>query len=275
MKKLLLLLFTFIVVGGAKSQSVVTFYTTQGNFEVELFDSIVPITAGNFRTLVENKFYDGVIFHRVIKSFVIQGGDPTGTGSGGPGYTIPDEFDTSLSNVKKTIAMANSGPNTGGSQFFINMVNNTFLDFDKPPLTSAHPVFGKVISGWDNCIKIHLVPVDANNRPLTDVVMDSIRVTQFPLGMKRVHFNNSAALIYPNPITSQSVLDIKGNLLGQSNVAIYSQNGTLVLNKMVEFDNTNRQISLTNFGVNLLPKGIYYIVVSTSSELIRKRFVVL
>jgi len=173
MKKTLLY-FLFIIgsFGTVNSQTVVTFYTTLGDFEVELFDAERPITVGNFLSLIEQEFYDGIIFHRVISNFIIQGGDPTGTGSGGPGYTIEDEFLPPISNLKKTISMANTGqPNSGGSQFFINLKNNVFLDFDKPPLTSAHPVFGKVITGWEVVELIENVPVNGNDRPLTPVVM--------------------------------------------------------------------------------------------------------
>src|SRR3989338_6327832 len=111
--------------------------TTEGEITIEL-DRNMPITAGNFEKLVEKRFYDGVIFHRVIDGFMIQGGDQTGTGAGGPGYTIKDEFKNSDldKNNRGTISMANAGPNTGGSQFFINLINNNFLD-------GKHPVFGK------------------------------------------------------------------------------------------------------------------------------------
>ncbi len=106
MKKLLLSV-TFIIClqAAVTAQTKVTFYTTLGNFDAEIYDSLMPITAGNFLSLVNSKYYDGVIFHRVIKNFVIQGGDPTGTGSGGPGYTIPDEFDSTgvLSNTLSRI----------------------------------------------------------------------------------------------------------------------------------------------------------------------------
>src|SRR3989344_6668910 len=104
--------------------------TTLGEIIIEL-EPDMPITAGNFKSLVEKKFYDGVIFHRVIPGFMIQGGDPTGTGTGGPGYNIKDEFGAS-NNLRGTIAMANAGPNTGGSQFFINTADNTFLDGKHP-----------------------------------------------------------------------------------------------------------------------------------------------
>lgn len=141
--------------------------TNMGNIEIELF-SDMPITAGNFESLVSKGFYDGIIFHRVIDGFMIQGGDPTGTGMGGPGYTIKDEF-KGHSNVRGTIAMANAGPNTGGSQFFINLVDNTFLD-------SKHPVFGKVISGMDVVDKIAKVKTNANDKPLSEVKILSAKI---------------------------------------------------------------------------------------------------
>ncbi|MEK6817282.1 MAG: peptidylprolyl isomerase, partial [Nanoarchaeota archaeon] len=128
--------------------------TNQGEITINLY-SDMPITAGNFKKLVEQGFYDGVIFHRVIDGFMIQGGDPEGTGMGGPGYTIKDEFTHAggNKNLRGTISMANSGPNTGGSQFFINLVDNNFLD-DK------HPAFGKVIEGVDVIDKIAKVETD-------------------------------------------------------------------------------------------------------------------
>ncbi|KHO49617.1 MAG: peptidyl-prolyl cis-trans isomerase [archaeon GW2011_AR6] len=113
--------------------------TTMGNITIEL-RSDMPITVGNFRKLVSQGYYDGIIFHRVIKGFMIQGGDPTGTGAGGPGYKIKDEFTSTNQNDRGTISMANAGPDSGGSQFFINLVDNNFLD-------SKHPAFGKVVSG--------------------------------------------------------------------------------------------------------------------------------
>lgn len=155
--------------------SEVMFYTSKGNFTVQLEDQLAPKTCTNFLTLIDQKFYDGIIFHRVIQNFIIQGGDPAGNGTGGPGYTIDDEFNDELSNVEKTISMANSGPNTGGSQFFFNMKDNVFLDFNESPSTSKHAVFGKVISGWDKVESISYVAVNSNDKPITDVVIDSIR----------------------------------------------------------------------------------------------------
>lgn len=142
--------------------------TTKGNITIELYSNS-PITAGNFEKLVNEGFYDGTIFHRVIPNFMIQGGDPTGTGTGGPGYAIQDEFIKGNSNVRGTIAMANSGPNSGGSQFFINVNDNTFLDFDKQPSTSKHPVFGKVVEGMDIVDTISKVQRNAQDKPFEDV----------------------------------------------------------------------------------------------------------
>ena len=139
--------------------------TNYGNITINLY-SDMPVTSGNFKKLVENGFYDKVIFHRVIDGFMIQGGDPKGTGMGGPGYTIKDEFTHAggNKNLRGTISMANSGPNTGGSQFFINLVDNSFLD-------SKHPAFGKVIEGMDVMDKIAKVETDDEDRPLEDVVI--------------------------------------------------------------------------------------------------------
>lgn len=135
--------------------------TNMGDITIELY-SDMPITTGNFEKLASTGFYDGTIFHRVIDGFMIQGGDPKGTGYGGPGYTIKDEFTDHNRNDRGTISMANSGPNSGGSQFFINLVNNNFLD-------SKHPAFGKVIEGMDVVDKIAKVKTDGNDRPLQEV----------------------------------------------------------------------------------------------------------
>lgn len=154
--------------------------TSEGDITIELYADLMPITAGNFRTLVENDFYDSTKFHRVINGFMIQGGDPNSKtdavetyGRGGPGYAIEDEHvaDPKLSNVRGTISMANSGPNSGGSQFFINLVDNTGLDFNREPLSSKHPVFGRVIAGMDVVDRIAEVPTDGRDLPLTPVVV--------------------------------------------------------------------------------------------------------
>ena len=146
---------------GPNNQTKVLLETSMGNITIQLYDDM-PITVGNFQGLVEKGFYNGIIFHRVIDGFMIQGGDPEGTGMGGPGYTIKDEYTDHNRNDRGTIAMANAGPNTGGSQFFINLVDNNVLD-DK------HPVFGKVVEGMNVVDAIGKVKTDANDRPLQEV----------------------------------------------------------------------------------------------------------
>ena len=144
-------------------QKLVRLETNMGNITIALAPDM-PITAGNFESLVKKGYYDGVIFHRVINGFMIQGGDPTGTGRGGPGYVIKDEFSKNNRNDRGTISMANAGSNTGGSQFFINLVNNNFLD-DK------HPVFGKVVEGMDVVDAIAKVKTGAGDRPVQNVTI--------------------------------------------------------------------------------------------------------
>jgi peptidylprolyl isomerase len=150
--------------GGVK----VLLKTNMGDITLQLYEDM-PITAGNFQKLVEKGFYDGTIFHRIIDGFMIQGGDPTGTGCGGPGYAIKDEFTHKNRNDRGTISMANAGPNTGGSQFFINLVNNNFLD-------SKHPVFGKVIEGMDVVDAMGKVKKGAMDRPVKEVKIESAKV---------------------------------------------------------------------------------------------------
>jgi peptidylprolyl isomerase len=149
--------------------SEVLLQTTLGDIRIQLFEDTMPITAGNFRKLVEKGFYNGVIFHRVLPDFMIQGGDPTGSGYGGPGYTIKDEFTPSNHNVRGTISMANAGPNTGGSQFFINVVDNGRLD-------PMHPVFGKIVAGLEVADAISRAPRNRKDRPLKDVVIKKASV---------------------------------------------------------------------------------------------------
>ena len=147
---------------------VVLLQTNHGDIKIELYKDM-PITAGNFEKLVKEGFYDGVIFHRIIPNFMLQGGDPTGTGMGGPGYNIPDEFNDENKNNRGTLSMANAGPNTGGSQFFINLVNNNYLD-------PKHPVFGKVIEGMDVVDAIAKVKTDSRDKPIEDVIIISAKL---------------------------------------------------------------------------------------------------
>lgn len=147
----------------------VVLHTTKGDITIELFGDM-PVTAGNFEKLVREGFYDVIVFHRVIDRFMIQAGCPKGDGTGGPGYTIPDEFVKGHSNVRGTISMANTGaPNTGGSQFFINLVDNPYLDWDNPSTPSRHPVFGKVVEGMDVLDRIGKAKTDSRNRPREEI----------------------------------------------------------------------------------------------------------
>ncbi len=144
-------------------QKTVRLETNMGNITIALSPDM-PVTAGNFESLVKKGYYDGVIFHRVISGFMLQGGDPTGTGRGGPGYVIKDEFTKNNRNNRGTISMANAGPDTGGSQFFINLVDNNFLD-------AKHPVFGNVVEGMDVVDKIGKVATGPGDRPVQNVTI--------------------------------------------------------------------------------------------------------
>ena len=150
----------------------VKFTTTLGTFTAEIYEDKVPKTAKNFLDLVNKGYYDGVIFHRVIANFMIQGGDPTGTGMGGPGYTIPDEFHPSLKHDGKgVLSMANAGPNTGGSQFFITLVPTPWLD-------GHHAIFGKIVEGQNVVDMIGVTQTDFRDRPLKKVVMEKVEVVK-------------------------------------------------------------------------------------------------
>ncbi len=145
------------------AQPTLTLRTTLGDIRIELFRDRAPKTVENFVSLVRKGFYNGLAFHRVIPGFMIQGGCPKGDGTGGPGYTIPDEFDATLRHDGPgVLSMANAGPNTGGSQFFITLAATPWLD-------KKHAVFGKVRSGYDVVEKIAAVPRDGNDRPRSAV----------------------------------------------------------------------------------------------------------
>jgi len=150
----------------------VTIETNHGTITAEMFADAAPKTAANFMDLAKKGYYDGVIFHRVIDGFMIQGGDPTGTGRGGPGYTIPDEFAPGLTHDGEGVfSMANAGPNTGGSQFFITLAATPWLD-------GKHAIFGKVTEGMDVVRKIGKVQTARGDRPVQDVVMEKVTVQE-------------------------------------------------------------------------------------------------
>jgi cyclophilin family peptidyl-prolyl cis-trans isomerase len=145
-------------------------HTNHGDIAVDLFADDAPKTVENFVKLARDGFYDGVIFHRVIRDFMIQGGDPTGTGSGGPGYTFEDEFNDRKV-VRGALAMANAGPNTNGSQFFIVTTG------EAPWLDGKHTVFGEVTSGMDAVDSIEGAETGAGDRPVEDVKIESVEVS--------------------------------------------------------------------------------------------------
>ena len=150
----------------------IKFTTNKGVFVAEMFEDKAPLTTKNFIELVEKGFYDGIIFHRVIDGFMIQGGDPTGTGMGGPGYKIKDEFGEGLKHDDEGIlCMANAGPNTGGSQFFITLAPT-------PWLNGHHAIFGKVVEGMDVVRLIGVVPTDFRDRPREAVTMEKVEVVK-------------------------------------------------------------------------------------------------
>ena len=150
--------------------STATMHTSAGPIQLELFDEDAPKTVENFRKLSTDGFYDGLIFHRVIPDFMIQGGCPQGTGTGGPGYTFEDEFNDHKIE-RGALAMANAGPNTNGSQFFIVTTESA------PWLDGKHTVFGKVAKGQDVADKISMVERDARDLPKTPVVLERVELT--------------------------------------------------------------------------------------------------
>ena len=150
---------------------IATIHTNMGNLVIQLFPAAAPVTVNNFVFLAEERFYDGVIFHRVIQNFMIQGGDPLGTGTGGPGYNFKDEFESSLGfDQPGILAMANAGPNTNGSQFFITV-------FPTPHLNGSHTIFGELVDGQDVADAISRVPAGAANKPIQAVIIESIGIT--------------------------------------------------------------------------------------------------
>ena len=149
--------------------SKATLHTSEGAIEVELYPDAAPKTVENFEKLARDGFYEGVIFHRVIPDFMIQGGDPTGTGMGGPGYEFEDEFNDHRV-ARGALAMANAGPNTNGSQFFIVTAEAT------PWLDGKHTVFGQVTSGMDVVDRISQAERDANDRPRKPITIERVEL---------------------------------------------------------------------------------------------------
>jgi cyclophilin family peptidyl-prolyl cis-trans isomerase len=153
--------------------STAILHTNHGDITLELFDEDAPKTVANFTKLADDNFYEGVIFHRVIKDFMVQGGDPTGTGRGGPGYTFEDEINDHKV-VRSALAMANAGPNTNGSQFFIVTTDAA------PWLDGKHTVFGRVVDGMEVVDRIEASDTDRNDRPRQDAVIERVTTNAEP-----------------------------------------------------------------------------------------------
>ena len=231
-----------------------------GNVKIKLRPDLAPNHVQRVTELASEGFYDGVVFHRVIPNFMAQTGDPTGTGSGGPGYTIQDEFIPGLSNVQGTISMANTGqPNSGGSQFFINLVNNTGLDWDKSPFTSKHPVFGHVVENFNVVELIGLVDVNASDRPTEDVVINSLRVTPtLSVESKTLPIKLQ---VFPNPVTSESKLKVEMESAQAIDLKLFDLQGKLLND--VHFDQapSSFEFQLADL-VDALPSNLYIIEMS-------------
>ncbi len=169
---LIALIFILFMTFRGDSMTTATFETSMGTFTVQLYTDKAPVTTKNFIDLAKKGFYDGTIFHRVIPGFMLQGGDPTGSGRGGPGYTIPDEFGPGLKHdAPGMLSMANAGPNTGGSQFFITVAATPWLD-------GKHAIFGKVIKSYDIVDAIGKVKTGPGDKPVQDVKILKITIKE-------------------------------------------------------------------------------------------------
>ena len=198
--------------------------TTNGTITVKMFTEEAPKTALNFMGLAQKGYYNGIIFHRIIKSFMIQGGDPTGTGMWGESIyweKFDDEFNSDLKNIPYSLSMANSGPNTNGSQFFINHVDNGFLN-------NKHAVFGQVVDGLDNVDKIIKVKTDGSDRPLKEVKMISVDVKEYKNGsLKDYSFDLEAEIAKVNKEDTQALEAKKEKALEKNDYVSVHYTGTL------------------------------------------------
>ncbi len=246
MKKLYILIVFCLFAQLTQAQSKAKVYTSFGEFVIYLEDTLAPITAGNFISLVESGFYDSVYIHRIVPNFVIQGGDGARSGKTVP-PVIQDEFSPLLSNVEKTISMANAGANTGTSQFFINLKDNTGLDYDKTPLSSAHPVFGAVVEGWNVVQTIGQQPNSGapSNTATPLILMDSVRILPPPVSINQVE-QTVALSLFPNP--ANNWLRIRSEHKGM--LKLYDLDGSMALTKKIESNDAL-------VALNEVPSGIY------------------
>lgn len=246
-----------LFVKDSHAQTEATFYTSMGVIKIELTDTLTPITVDSFKARVADKFYDGLIFHRVIDNFMIQGGCPLGNGTGGPGYTFQDEFHPTLKNIPGAFSMANIGPNTNGSQFFINLITNSHLD-------SLHTVFGMVTSGFNIVQNIGKVPTGAANKPITDVVIDSIRLTKFPAQIKNI-VQDKTVEVYPNPNNGIFSIDVPA---GKTELVVTNINGQVVYSTETE------QAGKLSIDMSTQPKGVYLLQLTNGETTMTEKVVV-
>lgn len=218
-------------VSALQAQTVARVYTTQGDFDIELREDLVPITANNFIDLVNLEFYDGILWHRIIAGFVIQTGDPTGTGCCGPGYTIPDEFALPTLNhgAKGVISMANAGPNTGGSQWFVTLS-------PQPHLDSLHSVFGHVVGSMAAVDALAAVPTNGNGVPVFAPRNDSIRIISTPTNLAPK--TNRTAILggnFPNPFAEGTTIAYGLYEGSEATLRIFDVEGRLVREMLLGF----------------------------------------
>lgn len=241
------------------AQTLVDFYTTESNFRIELREDLMPITAGNFIKLVKEGYYDGITFHRVIRGFMIQGGDPTGTGTGGPGYKIDDEFHPDMRHDSAgVISMANAGPNTGGSQFFITLSEQNRLD-------PKHPVFGSVVLGMNNVENIGKVRTSGNpnNRPLEEVVMTKVEISSGGVLSVERPVTEVLTEAYPNPFKESVHINFEVKKEGFVKVDVLDMQGRLV-ERLMDEKRIPEIVSL-DWSNATAEAGVYHLQITTPS----------
>ncbi|MBN4065930.1 peptidylprolyl isomerase [Candidatus Amoebophilus asiaticus] len=264
MKSLGILVFIFYSYT-AYTQTEIDFYTNMGDFRVQVREDLMPITAGNFINLADTGFYDGLIFHRVVAGFVIQGGDPLGNGTGGPGYTISDEYHPTMNHDSAgVIAMAKSAqPNSAGSQFYFTLGAQSHLD-------SNYAVFGSCIQGLQVIKDIGKVAVDGNDKPLTDVIMDSVRIVDLTASISRRKETEILvkAEVYPNPFIEAIHINYEVKVPGHVNLNIYDVQGRLV-QTLIDEKRSAGIYGADWDGINVnqvnVQEGVYYLYLITPS----------
>ncbi len=241
-----------------QAQTQVDFYTTMGDFRVELREDLMPITAQNFIDLTEAEFYDGVIFHRVISGFVVQGGDPLGTGFGGPGYTIMDEYHPAMNHDSTgVIAMAKtSQPNSAGSQFYFS------LDA-LPSLDETYAVFGSCIQNIEVIEAMGNVATGANDRPIVDIVMDSVRVVSGITSAVKKETQVVTIETFPNPFTESINLSYIVKTAGPVDILLLDIHGQIV--EQLDSGYKSQGIHSMQFKTSSkLPLGSYILSIKTA-----------